>query len=64
MKHPTGRLVIGHEFKFVGVTAGQLASQWSTEKEMMKIVTKLLNDPQFKKSESFYLLNEAVVETI
>lgn len=64
MKHPTGRLVIGHEFKFVGVTAGAIASQWPTEQAMMKVVNGLLKDPQFKKSDYFHLLNDAVVEQV
>jgi len=64
MKHPTGKLVIGKDFKFVGVTAGAIASQWTTEKEMMKTVNGLLKDPQFKKSDYFHLLNDAVVELV
>lgn len=64
MKHSTGRLVIGDSFKFVGVTTGEIASQWGSEKEMMKVVNGLLKDPQFKKSESYNILTEAEVEKI
>jgi hypothetical protein len=57
---PTGKLVVCVHYKWVGVSK-DIGSSWSTNDAMMKDVNSLLNDPQFKKSEFFGLLQSAVL---